>query len=239
MFTTERLTYELYKKLKAFGQDTEALSEVYLDGVLNEARLKVFEKLVAWATRDNRYNTFVSHLQINDHPLTLKGNKGDVYRFERPDRYYKNCGEYALISRANCEARICSLTRVPTYKVRDLLKNEKWNPSFEWGETIWDESEKHFNVYTKDFQILNMFLSYYRYPLEIRRVTAAKDKGETYLDPNTNKPADVDVGLEFESEALLYITIDVFNMLLSVNRKDQNSVQREVNKLVNVKNLMI
>lgn len=239
MFTTERLTYEVTKKLKAFGQDTEALSEVYIDGVLNEARLKVFEKLVAFATRDNRYNTFISHLQINDEPLTLKGNIGDIYKYERPKRYYKNCGEYAYITRDGCQPRMCLLTRVPTYKVRSLLQNEKWNPSFEWSESIWDESQNHFNVYVKDFQILNMYLSYYFYPLEIRRVSAAKEKGETYLDPNTKKPADVDVGLEFESEALLYITIDVFNMLLSANRKDQNGIQREVNKLVNVKNLMI
>lgn len=95
-----------------------------------------------------------------------------------------------------------------------LLRDEFWKPSIEWGETLCTLIGNKLRVYSdleNSFQISDIVLVYYRYPISINMSDGFTD---------VNGVITTDVHPEFQGSSLIEILNDTCN-LLSADTSDQ------------------
>jgi len=100
--------------------------------------------------------------------------------------------------------------------INQLLTDEFWKPSIEWGETICTLVNNKLRIYTDNFKIERVYLLYYRLPLKINMAT-------NYTDINGNPTVDIDP--EFNGSSLVEILNYTCN-LLAGDIGDNNNYQR-------------
>jgi hypothetical protein len=99
--------------------------------------------------------------------------------------------------------------------INQLLNDEFWKPSIEWGETICTIVGKKLRIYVDNFSISNLELLYYRYPTQINMKTAY---------PDANNDPTVDIDPEFQVSSLIEI-LNYTCLLLSGDTADQLNIQ--------------
>ena len=122
----------------------------------------------------------------------LKGKKKDqYYEFSLPDNYYHYIRSYSDVAG-------CSMDNwaVKEGDVNVLLSDEFWKPSLEWGETICTVGGDKLRVYYDDFNINQVTLIYFRYPIEINMKDGFADVNGTLT---------VNVDPEFKGSSLIEI----------------------------------
>lgn len=128
-------------------------------------------------------------------------NTNNYYEIDIPQDYfhYKRSVSYAP----------CELRNILKKEgdVNLLLRDEFWKPSIEWGETICTLIGNKLRVYSdieNSFQISNIILVYYRYPVFINMADGFNDVNGT---PTTN------IDPEFQGSSLIEILNDTCNLL--------------------------
>lgn len=99
--------------------------------------------------------------------------------------------------------------------INQLLNDEFWKPSIEWGETICTLVGNKLRIYIDNFSIDTVELLYYRYPRNINMKTA-------FVDANGNPTVDIDP--EFQGSSLVEI-LNYTCLLLSGDTADQLNIQ--------------
>lgn len=127
-------------------------------------------KFVEWSL-DKRNEDSIRNIQallVPEKSLVLDSAVSENYTtFNLPVDYF----DYANI-KAKAESECCENETLLVYEVKSEDIEEKINdkysePSFEWRETFGFLSENKFTVYKKNFEISELLLTYYRYPVKM------------------------------------------------------------------------
>lgn len=103
-------------------------------------------------------------LDIN---LKVVKSYSDKSIFELPENYFRRVTSYSLANKGNCKNKKI-YNKIVKPKDRDsYLQNSDFSPSFEWEQTISVLNNDKLTVYKDDFEIKNVYLSYYREPKDL------------------------------------------------------------------------
>lgn len=211
-------------------QDDQNIPIYEIVEAYNKAQLNVVNRLYG---KNNNYKTGfessrkrVDDLQmlINSVPkvLTAEEKTGYYLTEDLPDNYLRQI-------RITCEGKTkdCSKKEILVYlqeegNLNTLLKNETLNPNFAWGETIGTIAGDKIKVFTLDkFEVVKVFLTYLRRPIEIDIPGYIKQDGSpsTQIDPEL--PIDI-VEMSID-EAVRIISGDIQNQF--TNQIAQQNLQ--------------
>lgn len=109
----------------------------------------------------------VQKLVERDLNLTLIREHEDYVNFKLPENYLDYISSYSKCTKGNCSDR-----RIRNYQIqlpnRELFYRDNFNnPSFEYSETFITVSSDGLQVYKTDFDVNKVYLTYYRYPINI------------------------------------------------------------------------
>ncbi len=165
----------------------------------------------------------IQKLLVVELPLLPSASTQTVTSFRLPDNYF-NFTNISALADSDC----CKNERLLVYEVKSEDTEEKYNdkysePSFEWRETYGYTSSNTFIVYKKDFELTKIFLTYYRYPIQVDI--------EGYEDEFGNVSSNVDP--EFDDKVVGRILLAMAKEFSAING-DTTDFQLTKERLFNI-----
>jgi hypothetical protein len=99
--------------------------------------------------------------------------------------------------------------------INQLLNDEFWKPSIEWGETICTLVGNKLRIYVDNFSISSVELLYYRFPVSVNMKT---------IYPDVDNKLTEDIDPEFTGASLIEI-LNYTCLLLGGDTSDQMNIQ--------------
>lgn len=106
-------------------------------------------------------------LLVNDKSLVLKGKTLNHQDFTLPSDYFNFSNIQALASTDVCKNKNILLHEIKSENREELLFDDNNKPSFKARESFYMFSNNTVNIYTDDFDISKVYLTYYRYPKQV------------------------------------------------------------------------
>lgn len=136
--------------------------------LFNEMQIKFIEALL-----DRRGDDDIRYIQkflVPDKTISLENIKNNRYNFKLPEDYldFSNC--YCTATKEKCHNKKMDLYEVKSENITQILQDSYNKPSFEWGESVYIINDNLISVFTNDFKIEKLLLSYYRYPNRIKQI---------------------------------------------------------------------
>lgn len=134
--------------------------------IYNETQNKYIEYLLDKKNEDDiRY---LQKILFSDLPISSSESKEEYQKFILPQDFFDFSSVYA---KANCET--CKDKKITLFEIKDddsgeILQDEFNSPSFEAREAPFHITSNTIKVYKKDFSYTKIYLSYYRYPVQIK-----------------------------------------------------------------------
>jgi hypothetical protein len=188
---------EIYKKflLKVNKNDTNGYIKVPKSQfvlIFNEEKRKYLQK--ALDVKESSIGIEdLEELLVVDKPL----DKVDTYTlkvdFKLPENYLKSVSSYVIASKGSCNGVVLYNWFVKPKDINVLLQNYNQRPSFEYQETLMTINNSLMSVYKTDFNIDEVYYTYYREPKDL------DIEGYTHIDgtPSTNVYTDfADINIE-------------------------------------------
>ncbi len=198
-----QLVYEkLLLKLDATGSQNIAVDKSRAVVALNEAQNRMVEFFLSTKIDDNlRYiQKLLVSRNINRNSKTeLTDN------FTLPENYFEFSSVVGYGGNDVCKNLLFHLYEIKNQNKDEILDDEFNSPSFKYRECPYYISEDSVKVYTKDFDISNIILDYYRYPIQLRLID--EDNPESDFDPNFNLEFDNRLVDRIISEAVMIIQV--------------------------------
>ncbi len=94
--------------------------------------------------------------------------KDEHVLFKLPENYFDFSNAYGSAAKGKCKAKIALFEIKDFNRNISILADEFTTPSFEYRESYFTFSEDNLKVFTTDFKIPFIHLSYYRYPAQIK-----------------------------------------------------------------------
>lgn len=110
----------------------------------------------------------IQTLLVESVPLSRTFKDKDSVVFELPSDYFEFSNVYGLGSKGSCTNAKIDLFEIKDMDRNLILLDEFTSPSFEYREAPFIISNNSIKVFTDDFSIDNIVLSYYRYPKPVR-----------------------------------------------------------------------
>ena len=155
----------LSKVNENFTNDNIALDKGRAFYHINEAQNKFTE----WALEKRNDDTLrdIQILLVDDLRLEVEKSHLNHTNFKLPANYFDFSNLTVKASKEKCKN-----AKLLPIEIKDenkhLLEFDYNNkPSFEWRETFYNLSSNNIKVYKDDFEISEVYLSYYRYPKQI------------------------------------------------------------------------
>lgn len=125
-----------------------------------------------WVKLSKKINNSTSF--TNEVNILLKPNvelspteyKEEYTSFTLPSDWWKVEYSYATASKEKCKAKLY-LWEKKTANKGDLLTDAFNSPSFEWEESFVTIADNAIQVYKTDFEVLKLYIDYYRVPNDI------------------------------------------------------------------------
>jgi hypothetical protein len=102
-----------------------------------------------------------------DVPLSLVDEKDRYVTFSVPSNYFDFANLNAKVKAECCPEDSIHLFEVKSEDVEELWIDTNNEPSFAWRETFYHLSNNSVTLYRKNFEITEVNMTYYRYPLQI------------------------------------------------------------------------
>jgi hypothetical protein len=109
---------------------------------------------------------YIEEILILGKPLKRIKASYDRVIFDVPDDYFSYVGSRSLAVKGECRDRIINWEIKPK-NTNPTIIDEDNNPSFEYRETFLNLSQNGLEVYKTDFDIEEVYLDYYREPIDI------------------------------------------------------------------------
>ena len=162
----------------------------------------------------------LSSLLVKD--LKLQKNKDDDNSslFKLPEDFTQFDSSYSIASKNKCKGRKLTNWLIKPKNISVLLLDSNMEPSFEYEETLCIISADNLVVYKKDFNIDEVYLSYYRVP------RAIDIEGYTKLDgssSSTINPDDItdDLATQIINHCVMEVSRNYENQLGAQFSKDR------------------
>ena len=211
----------LYNKLNLFTpRSDQKLSVRYIDTVLEEAMQIVYEICVD--------NADINHRVVEDlRPLTKDYIKLSIVRQEQdftvyalPEKYFRTKRVYGTISKAGCPERKLSLWKARANEINNLLEDDNWKPTFQWGKSFYDSVSDGIKVFHNGgFRIEEIRMDYYKMFTPIRCPANEDDNFYTWYEGTkmtTNQET------EFSANYLIRRFNDVAVAIVNRDKNDPN-----------------
>lgn len=119
-------------------------------------------------------------------PLVKLNKHFDHVDFQVPNDFFQASSSYVIASKGECKGRVLDNWNTKGKNIRILLRDENNKPSFEYEETLFGVSDGKIKVYFDDFEIDEVFLSYYRTPkdIDITGYINSLNQPSTNIDPD-------------------------------------------------------
>lgn len=189
--------------------------------IFNEAQNRLIEYILDKKNEDDvRY---IQKILISDFPISSSESKIGYQNFPLPKDYFDFSSVNASASKEKCQNKQMFLFEMKDDNKNELLQDEFNKPSFEARESFFNITSDNLRVYTDDFTLDKILLSYYRYPVQIRLLN--NDDPESDFDNSINP--------EFDDkfvDRVLSIASGEFELNVE-NPKSQFDKQRAIQKL--------
>jgi len=120
---------------------------------------------------DRRFEDDIRYLQrilVDDLKISSSQDHLDHQDFKLPENYFDFSNAYALATKDTCKKAKIDLFEIKDENRNNILTDEYSKPSFKFREAPFNIASDKIKVYTgQDFQINDLVLSYYRYPVQI------------------------------------------------------------------------
>lgn len=162
---------EIYKRflLKVNKNDTNAnikIGKGIFVLLFNEQKRQLLDDKI----KGKESNDFIEDLHSllkTDYKLKRVDKNKLSDKFELPHDFFRRVGAYALTKKDKCKHIYMDIWFRKPKDIGVLLKNDNQNPSFEFQETIATLSNNSLTVYKDNFDIEDVYLSYYFEPKDI------------------------------------------------------------------------
>jgi hypothetical protein len=165
--TTSRAYQKYLLKTQENGtNDNLPVSKGHFVAVFNEAQNKYAEWHLDKRNSDERRN--IQMLLVPDLIIENPTQVLNHFDFDLPENYFDFSNAYCIASKGNCTDKKINLFEVKDEDLNELLFDDDNKPSFECRESLYQIVSNKVLVYTEDFTVDKLSLSYYRYPQQVR-----------------------------------------------------------------------
>lgn len=136
--------------------------------VFNEAQNKMIEYIL-----DNKKNDEIRYIQqvlVTNFKIQKKDSVEYADTFELPKNYFDLSSAYTKASNKTCKDQKISLYEIKDDNKIEILQDEFNKPSFIAREAPFSISSNELYVYKDCFSNDELYLTYYRYPVQIRTI---------------------------------------------------------------------
>lgn len=133
--------------------------------IYNEAQNKLIEYILDKKNEDDiRY---IQKILVSDHVITESFSKFDYQEYKLPEDYFDFSSVYAEASTGKCKNKKIALFEIKDDDKTLISDDENNKPSFIARESFMHITSDKLKVYKEGFTLDKVFLSYYRYPVQI------------------------------------------------------------------------
>ena len=187
--------------------------------IFNEAQNKYADWLISQNNTSLIRN--IKKLKVDGLELSKKISLDDLDSFKLPLNFFRFINVRAVAKSNSCSDFLDILFEVKNENVHELYNDHNNEPSFEYRESFYTFGEDSINVYKKDFEITNVSLTYYRYPLSVDIA------GYYKLDNSISK----DIDSEFSDDIVDKI-LDICVKDFNVNSDNLERYQIDNNEII-------
>ena len=154
--------------------------------IFNEAQNKLIEYILDKKNEDDiRY---IQKILISDYPVSSSQSKMHYQDFQLPKDYFDFSSVYATATKGECKNKQMFLFEIKSDDKNEILQDKFNKPSFLEREAPFNITSDNIRVYRDEFEINRIFLSYYRYPVQIKLLT--EEDPESDFDNSINPEFD-------------------------------------------------
>lgn len=179
----------------------------YYLGKKNDESIRAIQRLVVFSKRLNRKDT-----------------KNNRVLFHLPEDYYAFSNVNGRFSRGDCEVTDFQMWEAKNENVEELYNDMSNEPSFDYRETFYTIGEDAVTVFTKKFNVEDLFLTYYRYPLMVDI--------SGYIKSDGSQSSDIDPEMD---DKFVYRVLDMLANRYALNEDDAQNYQLTKDNVVSPK----
>ena len=154
--------------------------------IYNEAQNKLIEYILDKKNEDDiRY---IQKILVSDHVIKKSFSNLNYQEYELPKDYFDFSSAYAEASTNKCKGKIISLFEIKDDDKTLIIDDENNKPSFIARESFMHIAADKLKVYKEGFNLDKVFISYYRYPVQI--ALSNPDNPESDFDTRFNPEFD-------------------------------------------------
>lgn len=154
--------------------------------LFNEAQNKMVEFILNKKGTDDY--TYIQNILVPNKEIPRETSISNADVFLMPEDLLNFSSAYSTAKKGKCNNIKITLFDIKDDNKTEILQDEFNKPSFIAREAPLSMANNKFFLYKEDFTHNKLFLSYYRYPLQIRLVDP--DNPESHFDPTINPEFD-------------------------------------------------
>lgn len=232
MIPIDELLYKIDLKLNkvasGVGQNIPIEDKILL---LNEAQIRLIKKKINTNNiYQSGFDSFKSRYEdlqnlVVPQEVAQVSPTGEVYESYESDldqlekSYFLPIEIVAICSTDRCQGRTVNIPRITKHSDLSLLiNNSHFKPSFEWQETIAVISSNRLIVYTDNFKVDSLRISYLRHPIKMDY------EGYEHLDGTLSKTVDCELPQHLEDELLSLAVAELGFITGNVNAAESQTI---------------
>jgi hypothetical protein len=154
--------------------------------IFNEAQNKMVEFILNKKGTDDY--TYIQSILVPNKKIKRETSTDYADVFKIPQDFFNFSSAYSKASNKNCKGIKINLFDIKDDNKTEILQDEFNKPSFIAREAPFSMAADNIYAYKENFTHDDLFLTYYRYPLQIRLVV--EDDPESYFDNTVNPEFD-------------------------------------------------
>lgn len=192
--------------VQLFNDEQNRLVRYILDKK-NEEEIRYIQKLVVYSKK----------LQKRDDRI---GPESTL--FSLPDDFFAFSNISGEFQEGDCSASDFNLFEAKNENVHELLADEFNAPSFDYRESFYTIGEDSVRMFKKGFEVKNVYLTYYRYPISVDI--------EGYIKSDGSNSINIDPELD---DKLINIIINMVEKQFALNESEYNRFQFDLSNVQN------
>lgn len=152
----------LNKVNKNFINDNISVDKGRFVITFNEAQNKYSD----WVIKENNKSSIrnIQFLKVKNEELLKSSVNEDFDSFSLPLNFFRFVNVRAVAKQGSCSDYFDVLFEVKGENIHELYNDENNEPSFEYRESFYTFGSDSIDIYKKDFNVTDVFLTYYRFP---------------------------------------------------------------------------
>lgn len=198
--------------------DVVATSNDRFVELMNESYIRYCEYVYEKKNEDDL--RYIQPLLVDDKLISEYTTRVGHQLFKLPENYFELSNLWGAGSNGTCSNQKFDLFEIKDLDRNMILNDEFSSPSFKYREAPFNFANNNIRVFTDNFKIDKVYLSYYRYPVKLRLVNP--DFPESELDDSYELDLD-----EKAINRIIDIAIKEFDINNSNDRYQVNQLRAQ------------